>query len=286
MYDFERTADFESTAGRSRGAPPLPRPPMLLTALEAARVGVEYPASVVLDAAIPRRDVGGGHPVLVVPGFYGTDGLTGRLRSHLRKAGYRAHGWGLGRNVGLTDRVVEELPARLDDLHERYGEPVSVVGWSFGGLLARWLAHERSDAVRRVLCLGSPWRPEGEVTRTTRMFERAADKHGLSPRAREIVETLREPLAVPCTAIWSRTDGILNWRSCALDESVEGGPVTENIAVPSSHVGLVSNPLALAVLADRLAQDPDDPEPFSWARCLKRFALGGHPRVVPAGSSS
>ena len=65
-----------------------------------------------------------------------------------------------------------------------------VVGWSFGGLLARWLAHERPDAVRRVICLGSPWRPEGEVTRTTAMFERAADKHGLSPRAREIVATV------------------------------------------------------------------------------------------------
>ena len=274
--------DFESTAGRTDGAPPLPRPPMLLTALEAARVSVEYPASVLLDAAIPGRDVGGGHPVLVLPGFYGTDGLTGRMRSHLRKAGYRAHGWGLGRNVGLTDGVVEGLPARLDGLHERYGERVSVVGWSFGGLLARWLAHERPDAVRRVICLGSPWRPEGEVTRTTRMFERAADKHGLSPRAREIVETLREPLGVPCTAIYSKTDGILNWHSCVVE-----GPHTENIGVASSHVGLVSNPLALAVLADRLAQDPEDPEPFSWPRCLKRFALGGGPApTVAAGSSS
>ena len=277
--------DFESTAGRSEGAPPLPRPPMLLTALEGARVSVEYPASVVLDAALPRRDVGRGRPVLVLPGFYGTDGLTGRLRSHLRKAGYRAHGWGLGRNVGLTDGVVDGLPARLDDLHERYGEPVSVVGWSFGGLLARWLAHERPGAVLRVICLGSPWRPEGEVTRTTRMFERAADKHGLSPRAREIVESLREPLTVPCTAIYSKTDGILNWHSCALDPATDGGPWTENIAVPSSHVGLVSNPLALAVLADRLAQDPSAPEPFSWPRCLKRFALGGHPDVAARSAS-
>ena len=277
MYDFEGT----QPDGRSDGAPPLPRPPLLLTALEAARFGVEYPASVVLDAVIPRRDVGGGHPVLVLPGFYATDGLTHRLRSHLRKAGYSAHGWGLGRNHGLTDAVVDGLPARLDELYERHGQRLSVVGWSFGGLLARWLAHERPDAVRRVICLGSPWRPEGEVTRTTAMFERAADKHGLSPRAREIVATLREPLGVPCTAIYSKTDGILNWHSCALDPAVDGGPATENIAVPSSHVGLVSNPLALAVLADRLAQDPDAPEPFEWTRCLKRFTFG-----APAGGTA
>lgn len=265
MYDFEGTQ-----RGGPEGSTPLPRPPLALTALEAARFSVEYPASVLLDAVIPRRDVGGGRPVLVLPGFYATDGLTKRLRSHLRKAGYAAHGWGLGRNLGLTDEIVDGLPARLDELHERHGQPLSVVGWSFGGLLARWLAHERPDAVRRVICLGSPWRPEGEVTRTTAMFERAADKHGLSPRAREIVATLREPLSVPCTAIYSKTDGILNWHSCALDD----GPTSENIAVPSSHIGLVSNPLALAVLADRLVQDPVAPEPFDWGRCLKRFALG------------
>jgi pimeloyl-ACP methyl ester carboxylesterase len=266
MYDFEGSRPD----GRADDSPPLPRPPMLLTVLEAARLSIEYPTSVALDKVIPARDVGHGHPVLVLPGFYATDGLTNRLRSHLRKAGYRAHGWGLGRNFGLTDAVVDGLPARLDELHERYGERVSVVGWSFGGLLARWLAHERPDAVRRVICLGSPWRPEGEVTRTTAMFERAADKHGLSPRARDIVETLRQPLDVPCTAFYSKTDGILNWRSCALDDE----EYTENIAVPSSHVGLVSNPLALAALADRLAQDPYAPEPFDWAKALRRFTFG------------
>ena len=105
------------------------------------------------------------------------------------------------------------------------------------------------------------------------MFERAADKHGLSPRAREIVDTLRQPLDVPCTAFYSKTDGVLNWRSCALDDE----QLTENIAVPSSHIGLVSNPLSLAAIADRLAQDPYAPEPFDWAKALRRFTFGAAP---------
>ena len=138
------------------------------------------------------------------------------------------------------------------------------------GLLARWLAHERPERVRQVVCLGSPWRPEGERTRTTAMFERSAAKHGLSTRAQPVVEALRRPLPVLCTAIYSKTDGVLNWRSCALDE----GERCENVSVPSSHVGLVSNPLALAAIADRLAQDPRHPEPFAWTRCLRRSVLG------------
>ena len=155
--------------------------------------------------------------------------------------------------------------ARFDEVHGDHQEPVSLVGWSFGGLLVRWLAHQRPENVRQVVTLGSPWRPEGERTRTTRMFERSRRTHGLSERAEAVIDELREPLLVFSTSVYSRTDGIVPWRGCALDD----GPLTENIAVPSSHIGLVSNPLALAVVTDRLAQDPESPVPFSWRRTFR-----------------
>ncbi|MCK5926824.1 MAG: hypothetical protein KAG80_01380, partial [Nocardioides sp.] len=201
-----------------------------------------------------------------------------------RRQGYAAHGWGLGRNVGLTDTIVDGLLERFDEVAATApGAPVSLVGWSFGGLLARWTAHRRPGQVRQVVCLGSPWRAEGERTRATRMFERAAVKHGLSDRARDIVDELRRPLDVPLTAIWSRTDGIAHWQGCRVGDSAgptgstgstgpsAGSPSpVEDIGVPSSHVGLVSNPLALAALDDRLAQDPADWRPFSWRAALAR----------------
>jgi hypothetical protein len=97
-----------------------------------------------------------------------------------------------------------------------------------------------------------------------------------------VVDTLRRPLPVPVSAIYSRTDGIVNWRACRLtDEELIPGP-GDNISVTSSHVGLLANPLSLAALADRLAQDPDDWHPFDWSTCLRRTVLGrphnaGHP---------
>lgn len=250
MYDLTQHGGDGATYAAA--APRLPKPSLLLTACEVSRFSVEYPSSLLLDALTPARDLGRGRPVLVLPGFYSPDGATRRCRAHLRRAGFRAHGWGLGRNFGLTDEIIDGVLRRFDEVHDRYDEPVSVVGWSFGGLLARWVAHQRPDRVRRVVCVGSPYRPEGEHTRTTPLFERSARTHGLSTRALEVVETLRRPLPVPATAIWSRTDGIVNWRGCTLDEA-EG----ENVAVPSSHVGLLTNPVALAALTDRLAQDPD-----------------------------
>ena len=256
MYEFE-----EQATGEGFG-----KPHFLLTAAEAARVPVEYGWSWLLDRVIPVRGSQTGRPVLVLPGFYATDGMTGRLRAHLRAHGFQVHGWGLGRNIGMTDEILDGLVARLDALYERYGEPVSIVGWSFGGMYARWLAHQRPKIVRQVICLGSPWRPEAERTRATAMFHRSAAKYGISSRAREVVDTLREPLPVPCTAIYSRTDGIAPWRGCVLD----AGEHCENVAVPSSHVGLVSNPMALAAIVDRLAQDVDEFAPFEWSACLRR----------------
>ena len=265
MYDFAHDADPQAAG---YGAPPL-----LLTAAEALRFPVELTSSLVSDLVLPPRRTVDGEPrsVLVLPGFMADDPLTARLRGHLRRQGYAVHGWGLGRNVGLTDTIVDGLLERFDEVAATApGAPVSLVGWSFGGLLARWTAHRRPGQVRQVVCLGSPWRAEGERTRATRMFERAAIKHGLSDRARDVVDELRRPLDVPLTAIWSRTDGIAHWKGCRLDD----GPLTENVAVPSSHVGLVSNPLALAVVDDRLDQDLADWQPFSWSRCLTRRALG------------
>jgi hypothetical protein len=149
-------------------------------------------------------------------------------------------------------------------------------------MLARWVGHQRPDKVRQVICLGSPWRAEGERTRATAMFQKSAAKYGISDKARDVVEALRRPLPVPCTAIYSRTDGITSWRSCVLDD----GERCENIAVPSSHVGLVSNPMALAALVDRLAQDPDDIAAFAWGSALRRsvFARLGRPTPVAQAS--
>ena len=293
MYDFH-TVDRAITAGQSADkelddAYGAPHP--LLTAAELPRVGVEFASSSVLDLITPRRNEGGGRPVLVLPGFYATDGLTARLRGHLAGLGYDPHPWGLGRNVGLTDHIVDGLLTRLDEVSDGK-TPVSLVGWSFGGLLARWLAHQRPDAVRQVVCLGSPWRAEGERTRATGMFERARVKFGITERAEEIVAELRGPVPVPLTAIWSRTDGIAHWRGCRVDDldvaeaAVPGhAAVAENIHVPSSHVGLVSNPLSLAALADRLAQDPDDWRRFDWTTCLQARVMGRKPRTRMLGAT-
>ena len=116
---------------------------MLLFALEGQRALLEaaslIPASPLLGAA-PRGD---GHPVLVLPGFAAGDESTLALRFYLRRLGYWAQGWRLGRNLGFHGggrRTEQGVMQRFADLFGRRGRKVSLVGWSLGGVYAREIA--------------------------------------------------------------------------------------------------------------------------------------------------
>jgi pimeloyl-ACP methyl ester carboxylesterase len=258
--------DFEGKAGQSSG------PPRILMALELPRVAGEYGVSRALDLVRRPRATGNRRPVLVIPGFMAEDWMTGRLRDHLARHGYAVHGWANGRNIGLTDKKIDGLIARFEDLRDRYDEPISIVGWSFGGLLARWLAHTYPDDVRQIICLGSPWRADGEKTRATAMFEKSRERNGISDRARPMVGLARnEPVPVPVTAVWSKTDGIVPWRGCRVAGST--APPAENISVLASHFGMVASPLVLAIVVDRLGQEVDDWRPYAGPRLMLSSAV-------------
>ena len=205
-----------------------------------AELGSLLPASPILMSA-PRGDV---HPILVIPGLFADDGATMILRRYLQMLGYKAHPWKLGYNPGPCRHTEKLLLARLDELHARYGQKVSLVGWSMGGVFARELAKDRPDAVRQVITLGSPFR--AGYRSDGRMDE-------------ELAERLREaPASVPCTAVYSRADGIVPWSACREDPS----ETTDNIEVPASHFGLAVSPLVLWIVADRLALPEDEWSPF------------------------
>ena len=67
----------------------------------------------------------------------------------------------------------------------------------------------------------------------------------------ELQAAIAGDLPVPVTSIYSRSDGVVNWRTCLVRPS----ETAENIEVHlASHSGLGVNAAALWAVADRLAQ--------------------------------
>ncbi len=157
---------------------------------------------------------------------------------------------------------------------EHNGAKVSVVGWSLGGVYARELARLHPELVRSVITLGSPFRlTDARHTRTERTYSRYRAWHLPAYQPPAYVPP-DGPLAMPSTAIYTRTDGIVAWRSCV--QTV--GPQSENIEVFGSHCGLGHNPAAVYAVGDRLAQPLGDWAAFKAPVALRRL----YPRPVSA----
>ena len=239
----------------------MPRPALWHSLLEfraLAEVMSIAPARPLLELA----GRGDGHPVLVLPGFFAADGSTARMRKFLNQKGYSAHAWGQGRNPGLSLELFQRLEERLQQLFDEHGGKVSMVGWSLGGIYARLLAHRNPDLVRQVVTLGSPFKiseygaVQGAVAR---LYERMNPDQADDPML-EFESTWRQAPPVPSTAIYSEGDGVAHWSFCIDEEGEE----TENLHIPSSHLGMTHNPLVLYAVAQRLAQAEGEWRPFSW----------------------
>lgn len=247
-YPAER---LSSSGVRPRVRPP----PVLLGVLEQQRALAELVGYGVSLPVLRRLPAGDGHPVLVLPGFMADDWSTVALRSVLRSRGYEVHGWALGRNLGPRADTVEGLARRLEAIHQDGGRPVSLIGWSLGGIYARRLARWKPDAVRQVITLGSPFRMRSDDrSSASRLFDRLNPR----PHVPHPVGVDVGPLPVPSTAIYTRTDGVARWHLCIEAEH----PLAENIEVRGSHCGLGHNPAVILAIGDRLAQPEGSFRPF------------------------
>ena len=247
----------------------VPAPSKLLALTELPRALFEL-TSLAWTAPMLMAGVrGDGHPVLVLPGFIGSDVSTGILRRFLNAKGYDAHSWNLGRNLGpkTIGREGEKLIARLEEIHAATGQKVSLVGWSLGGVMARLLANWRPDLVRQVITLGSPFGGSPKASNVWRTYEALTGDRIEGDHTKRLREQSAVAPKVPTTAIFTKGDGIVAWQNCREAE----GDTTDNIEVYGSHVGLGVNPSVLHAVADRLAQ----PE-----GAFKRFERKGLGRVV------
>jgi pimeloyl-ACP methyl ester carboxylesterase len=244
----------------SQAAAPKP-PSRLLLALE-TRAVLEWASLPLAWPWLKRAPRGDGHPVLVLPGLLAGDGSTWPLRRFLDELGYVTYPWELGTNFGPRGETMPKLLRRLRNIAKRHRRRVSLIGWSLGGAMARALAARLPERTRCVITLGSPVQPHGHATKAWKVFEAVSGWKIDDP---ELLRLARKHPPVPSTSIFSKGDGIVSWKISIAPET----PISENIEVAASHLGMGANPAVLWAIADRLAQAEGAWKPFDREGLLR-----------------
>ena len=252
-------------------------PGALLMLLE-ARAPWEYAAMLAATPWLNRLPMGDGHPVVVFPGLGASDLTTVPLRNFLRDRGYTPYAWEQGFNFGPKPGVLAGCRERVLQVASQHRQRVSLIGWSLGGIYAREIAKEQPEHTRCVVTLGTPFTGNPRATNAWRFYEMVSGQTVRDDAA--LIEQVRQAPACPTTSIYSKSDGIVAW-PCSLNPPA---PHTENIEVHASHIGMGMNPLALYAIADRLAQDPQDWQPFDAQGTRRWFFKTTHQRPPQAAS--
>lgn len=194
------------------------------------------------------RHNGRGHPVLVLPGFLASDSATSTLRRTLNAANYASYGWGMGRNLGIRADIFERIDQRMDHIQRYSDEPVTLIGWSLGGLVAREYAKYAPDRVARVITLGSPFSGDLRANHAWRLYEIVAWHRIDCPPVQ--VELSEKP-PVPTYAVWSRMDGVI------ADHCARGLPHESDLAIEvrCGHMGFISSPEGIEAVFRALQAD-------------------------------
>lgn len=212
---------------------------------------------VAYGAGVPRGD---GEPVLCIPGFLAGDSSLHVLRTWLSLIGYEAHGSGIRANVDCSDRALDRLDRRLEDVWKRSGRRVALIGHSRGGHFAKALAHRHPERVSCAVSMGAGLDAPFDISIPTQaavgafreLYARTSDRVARNGcftdtcRCKFTEDFAGEfPADVPLTSIYSRGDGVVWWEACVV-------PYARNVEVTGSHVGLAANRKAYREVARAL----------------------------------
>lgn len=199
---------------------------------------------------LPRLSPDGaqaGFPVMVLPGYMTTDRSTFFLRRFLAWHGFDVFPWGLGLNRGNTMEFVHKVADRCRQILKKNKHPVALIGWSWGGYIAREVARDYPALVHHVVTLGSPIVGGAQFTAWAGINRRRGVD--LDTIARAILERTATPITVPITSIYSKSDKVVSWKA-SIDED-KRHRVT-NHEVNSSHAGLGMNREVYRILIETL----------------------------------
>ncbi len=208
---------------------------------------------------VPKGD---GSAVVVIPGFLGTDLYLTDMYGWLSRIGYRPYFSGIGLNAECPNLLIQRrIRETVDRALQETGRKIHLIGHSLGGIIARSVAAQHPGDVASVITLGAPFRGTVVHSRVLKAAQivrtQILNKHGsgvlpdcYTGRCTcNFLDSLKRrlPGKIKETAIYTKTDGVVDWQYC-----ITGDPSID-VEVPGTHLGLAFNPSVYHIIANRLA---------------------------------
>lgn len=196
-------------------------------------------------AKVERHVASRPQPVMIIPGFGANPARMRQMHLAIEAAGHSVEDWGLGFNLGPTPENFVFLMRRVGMMARQHNQPVSLVGWSLGGLFAREIARRQPAAVSRVITMGTPFSGDRRANNAWRAYQLVTG-HDVDQPPIEIEFSVKPP--VPTIALWSPRDGVVAPRSAC------GWPGERDraVAVRCNHLGFASDPKVIAEVLRQL----------------------------------
>ena len=208
-------------------------PPTKRLSLREIQAPLDWLQTIVTLPQLLSMPKGDGRPVLLAPGFM-TDKWSMRpLKGFLDKLGYDVYDWNLGRNRGDVDEDIVRLGRQTLELSLELDRPITLIGWSLGGVLCREVARLFPDAVSEVITMGTPVTGGPKYTAPGKRY--AAQKNiDMDELEIEIAERNAIGFSQPITVLFSKLDGIVSWQA-ALDVY---NRQARHIEIDGTHLGI------------------------------------------------
>lgn len=210
-----------------------------------ASMPIDLARSRAQTASLSRAIKGDGRHVLLIPGLLASEQRMEPMRTILEMAGFHAHGWGMGRNFGPRPDTLEQIDQKVDAIRNHSGAPVTLVGWSLGGLFAREYAKCAQEKVGGVITMGSPFSGDPRANHAWRLYQMVAG-HPVDCPPFACSRDVKPP--VPTIALWSRRDGVIQ-PECAKGRAHERDRAIE---VDCTHMGFAVAPEGILAVGKAL----------------------------------
>ena len=239
--------------------------PILGEVLCAAELVLLHAAPLYYGLGIPHGD---GSAVVLIPAFLCPDAYMAPLHQWLARIGYRPFFSGIGFNTQCPNLLIRrQLNDTIEKALTKTGRKLHLIGHSLGGIIARAIAAQRPSDIASVITLSAPFRgtvAHSSILQAAEMVRRRIlEKHGSEVLpdcytgycACDFLDSLRRamPASVTETAVYSESDGVVDWRYCKTDRA------EADFSVSGTHLGMVFNPSAYSIIAERLAKASSEP---------------------------